>query len=369
MGVRIVESVGRAWVAGEPWTVEATPILDLSTSGDGVSHQFFRVVDATRLPDGEIWVAQADEVRLFSSQGQHLRTLGRRGDGPGEFRFIGRVELIAPDTLLVFDRGLRRATLFGPKWEVVHTVPIDVYPIRPDRFEVLGGRFVVVEPRSMRQEEEPRLGLHRLPATVLSVSRSGVALDTLAIVLGEEFNLRRMADDVLAYADVFFGRDAHLAVHGRQVMVGDGRELGFRVLNEEGEVEQIVRAAYDVTLTPEMVEAETSACLLDARTREDSSFVYSLPVPETRAAYRDLKVDPTGAVWLEEQRGNCVYMTTPSAQRWEVFGSDGVWLGQVSLPARFEVFEIGRSYILGVFRDQLDVERVQVLALRRVSPT
>ena len=50
---------------------------------------------------------------------------------------------------------------------------------------------------------------------------------------------------------------------------------------------------------------------------------------------------------------------------WEVFSPDGTWLGQVFLPGRFSVMEVGTDYVLGVHRDDLGVESVQILALRR----
>ncbi len=272
---------------------------------------------------------------------------------------------VAPDSLFVFDSGLRRATLFGPDREVVRTARFDVNLIRPHRFTVVEARFVGIVPRSMHREEEPRLGLHRLPVPVVTVSRSGQLLDTLTVVLGYESILQQVADDVLRYVDALFGRDAHLAVHGGKVIVGDATEMQYRVVRGDGSVERIVRAEYNVELTPEILEAERSACLGDDPTPEDLSFINSLPVSDTRAAYRDLKVDPTGAVWLKEDRGYCVNDTSLSPVAWEVFGPDGVWLGQVFLPGRFTVFEIGLDYVLGVFRDELDVERVQVLALHR----
>lgn len=48
-----------------------------------------------------------------------------------------------------------------------------------------------------------------------------------------------------------------------------------------------------------------------------------------------------------------------------VFDPDGRELGQVQLPLNFDVSEIGPDYILGVGRDGLDVERVQIYALNK----
>ncbi len=61
-----------------------------------------------------------------------------------------------------------------------------------------------------------------------------------------------------------------------------------------------------------------------------------------------------------------VFNPSPSRpRRWTVFSRDGVWLGEVEMPARFVVMDIGEDYVAGVMRDELDVEYVHVYALRK----
>ena len=51
--------------------------------------------------------------------------------------------------------------------------------------------------------------------------------------------------------------------------------------------------------------------------------------------------------------------------RWSVFDAEGVWLTTVTMPANFRVFEIGEDYLLGLSRDDQEVEQVRVYALRK----
>ena len=83
-GVAIIESNTPRWSEGRGWTVDPTPTLDLSTSGTGLDHEFFRVSDARFLPEGHIVVANAgtDEIRLYSSAGSLIQSVGREGEGP-----------------------------------------------------------------------------------------------------------------------------------------------------------------------------------------------------------------------------------------------------------------------------------------------
>ena len=65
---------------------------------------------------------------------------------------------------------------------------------------------------------------------------------------------------------------------------------------------------------------------------------------------------------FEEPSGHVVWL--PSGLH-DVFRPDGVYLGTVKLPQDLDVMEIGMDYVLGVARDELGVEYVQVYGLDR----
>jgi len=46
-----------------------------------------------------------------------------------------------------------------------------------------------------------------------------------------------------------------------------------------------------------------------------------------------------------------------------VFDPGGRWLGEMTLPEGFRVFEIGKDYALGVYRDELGIEHVRMYGL------
>ncbi len=48
-----------------------------------------------------------------------------------------------------------------------------------------------------------------------------------------------------------------------------------------------------------------------------------------------------------------------------VFSPNGELLGTIDLPVRFRLLDIGDDFILGVYRDDSDVEYVQLYALAR----
>jgi hypothetical protein len=48
-----------------------------------------------------------------------------------------------------------------------------------------------------------------------------------------------------------------------------------------------------------------------------------------------------------------------------VLDREGRWLGQVTTPARLEVYQVTRDRVIGVWRDENDVEHLRVHRLSR----
>ncbi len=70
---------------------------------------------------GRIYVADVGQshVTVFDSAGSFVRTIGRRGSGPGEFHQPMQLGIDNADTLFVYDVGLRRLTKFSPDGQFV----------------------------------------------------------------------------------------------------------------------------------------------------------------------------------------------------------------------------------------------------------
>lgn len=89
--------------------------------------------------------------------------------------------------------------------------------------------------------------------------------------------------------------------------------------------------------------------------------ITKLPPPDSVELFRYVRVSPFGQLWVREKREE-------DAQQigWRVYDMNAEPIGRVELPARFEVLEFGPDYLLGRWRDEYDVEYVQLLSL---SPT
>ena len=52
-------------------------------------------------------------IKVFNSSGDYLMTIGRRGEGPGEFNQIANIQITPENALMVHDRYTRRLTFFS----------------------------------------------------------------------------------------------------------------------------------------------------------------------------------------------------------------------------------------------------------------
>ena len=89
-----------------------------------------------------------------------------------------------------------------------------------------------------------------------------------------------------------------------------------------------------------------------------------MPMPPTMPAFTDFLLDSEGNLWVKR-----FHPSWEEGNRWGVFSPDGEFYGNVDMPIGLEVMDITADYVLGVTRDDLDVERVELLALRRPGRT
>ena len=91
--------------------------------GPGVVGPIFTL---RQMQDGRYIVsydAAASEMLLFAPDGKFIRTIGRSGAAPGEFRSIRWIR-VSGGEVFVYDPGQRRLTVLAQDFRVVRTVPI-----------------------------------------------------------------------------------------------------------------------------------------------------------------------------------------------------------------------------------------------------
>ena len=114
-GIRITTSDATDRDADAVCSLAEAPDTRVASPSSG-EWTIFEVEDLDRLEDGRLVVLNGGsrELLMFSRDGEFLRAIGRRGEGPGEFVDPVELGVIAGDSIVVWDWGLGRLVLFGP---------------------------------------------------------------------------------------------------------------------------------------------------------------------------------------------------------------------------------------------------------------
>lgn len=118
-----------------------------------------------------------------------------------------------------------------------------------------------------------------------------------------------------------------------------------------------------VEVTRGMIEREIAFRLsrTQGQLRKRLAALYEeMPKPQFLPWFAGLEVDPGGNLWVRRYSTGADPMNV-----WTVFDRAGRLLGDVQLPSKLFVFEIGDDYVLGAWKDDLDVESVRAYRIRR----
>jgi hypothetical protein len=80
---------------------------------------------------------------VFDSTGTYVRTVGRRGRGPGEFELVTAIAVGRSDTLFVFDRRNMRVTILTPTHEYARMAHVASPPLPARQALLPDGDFVI----------------------------------------------------------------------------------------------------------------------------------------------------------------------------------------------------------------------------------
>ncbi len=371
-GIQI--SVTSGTVAHTPlgWEVERVPDLsigDENSPGQALS----RIQGLRELPDGRVLVVDgaSAELRIFDSGGRLLKRSGGFGKGPGEFINPALVPAVGTDSLLFFDMGTTRLQLFSPTAEYQREISgWRQWPMRAGKRPPLGaldGHLLLEIGGSIGGEGSSRRdGLHRgwwIQAWFDPARDVVTQLDSFVVDEGYRFPQNHFS------VSIPFASRPHAAVARTGAFFTDGRSPEIREYDLGGRVRRILRINERRRPVTKSIVAQVP---VDNFYGWDSrKLIAAIPEPDSLPVFDALMVDDVGWLWAE------VFGWDPSAPKeWIVFDSTGRARGSVDAPPGLELGqtlrgvqlgEIGRDFILGLWRDSYRVEHVRRYALRRTA--
>jgi hypothetical protein len=373
--IPIAESFRPRWSEERRWTVAETPRLEIGQQDGGSAYQLYRVRGARVLDDNRIVVANAGtgELRFYGPDGRHLGSVGGEGGGPGEFDFLAGIDEDSSGYVVAWDGRLRRLSLFTPSGQFRSSVTVESLAGTATSAALVGllpdGSFVLREQTELRNLRGSATGERRDTVTYSRFAPDGYLQDTLLRSPGREEHLLN-EEKVWTSVPVLFGRDTHMAIGGNRIYVGESDRYSIRVINPEGVIVKIIRNRQhrnrevykdDVARARRTAIEELPTLPPHARAAVgvQEKAVRQAPNRKTLPSYSELRVDQEGNLWVREA-------ALPDEQsRWTVFDSRGQMLGSVLTPSGLIITEIGTDFIIGIWRNDLEVEYVRIYDLAK----
>jgi outer membrane protein assembly factor BamB len=360
-GVMIVENGTRVWGEGQAWQVEPIAMVDIG--GGGL--EFERIAGVAFRSDGGLVVGDegASTLYAFDGAGDLVWRTGRPGDGPGEFRLIASLGVMPGDTSWVFDFGSRRFTLLDATGRVGRTIDLTVPASAPRAIASLDDGTFIVQEMWGRAGTADATGMRRDPAAVLRVSADGASADTIALVPGREVWIT-VEDGRGVMNTPLFSRNSAVAAAGDRILVGDQASYAIDAYDPAGTHRRSIRrTGQDLSIGEGAVRRAIEGILEDLPDAERPArrrFLESVPIPESRPAFDRLLIAATGEIWVSDSA-----LDPADAEQWNVFGTNGHWLGMIALPPSFRLEAVSTDRIAGVWRSELDVEYVRTYGLTK----
>ena len=344
--------------------------LRLGSAVEGGPDAFGNVISLTVDPLDRMWIvdSRANEVRVFDRGGRFVRTIGRSGEGPGEFMAIRGVLRGPNGEMWAADHGLDRYEIFDTAGARIGGQPFptrgggswrDGIYLASDWLEDSDRDVYRVYRPGAAGGLEPDGRVFELPEDPPDPPRIEFTQGGAGWLLAAPFSPRRWR---------VAGRDLDL-------WWSDGRDHGGRYelrhidLENGGTLRRVLRQYETAPISDDVRMAAVQAQLESVRHDRNLPGVRSPPpeamsaVPRVYPPFESFHMSGDGTLWVHRSLGDGI-------DGFDVFDREGRYLGQPEVPAGLvnmsvRLITAGRMYVID--SDELGTDYVVRLEIVRPS--
>jgi hypothetical protein len=141
-GIRIIHNEkGGQWGANLEIKLELVRTIGGLDAEENLS--FKEPSDIVRDSGGNLYLLDtgSNRIQKLDSEGKFIKTIGRKGQGPGEFQAATSMDIDKDNSLFVFDIGSRRIEVLSSEGKPLRTIKFHTVP--PGRIRLLGNGLIV----------------------------------------------------------------------------------------------------------------------------------------------------------------------------------------------------------------------------------
>jgi hypothetical protein len=322
-----------------------------------------------RLPDVRIVVAdgESNQIRVYGADGKHIASHGREGSGPGEYQWLQGLWRVGGDSLLALDERIAKVTVLSPSFVPVRTMQWG-WRVRLAGISQSGSYFMIGSAVKGGGELKPGV-VNENDGLIIRIHPESGALDTLARTTGSRVffkseTVQGPARAVMMAYPIPFNPTPQHAIGPNGIYYGAGSAPEIERFDDAGRrLPPIQLNSTPRTVTPADVKRFEQWQVEQYRPDRRAAVRQSLgevKAPARMPAHGELRVDAQGSLWVQRYAP-----PWEPALQWDVYSVAGKQIASIRLPARFSIREIGNDYVLGVTKDEFDVERVEMYRLTK----
>lgn len=351
-------------------------VPEMQIPSEGKGYALTEIGDLEIGRDGTLYVLQPNEqlVRVFDVHGAFRYTIGRRGEGPGEFRRPAQMGWKG-DTLWITDNGLRRLSFFKPTGEFISSLTFVVPPLS-DGFAPSGPGIPLAD--------GSLLGVGQAPAPFIAdglvqsepifrTDRNGRVLNSITSVSVRNRVLALQHSNPRRRAGAFFGRQPFaddplwaVAPDGKSILVvqrtattGSRRNSTFeiskflptgkRIYSRQFAYrpKELPKRLIQTVLAQRVPTAMRIHGLYQGQRDAEKRIREALYLPPSLPPVTAVVVGQDGSIWLRRED------SSETSVQWNVFDSSGSFIATFDAPADLAVLRADHNTVWGVRHDSL----------------
>ncbi|MFC1564929.1 6-bladed beta-propeller [candidate division KSB1 bacterium] len=339
-GVRHVHNLAPKWSDVEKIELEFIQKIGDAESEDD-NYNLYQVVDIVKDDEGNYYIVDAGNSRIqkFDSAGKYLLSIGKKGQGPGEFSSIGDCD-VSRDGFIYVWNGMYRMEIFDFEGNLIES----------KKFEKISALVKVFNSgRLLTQFFAPPTSQDEImgnPLFNISDRHGNILKNIGAYDQGENIRITNFLNIIVPVID-----------RKDNIYLNYPFQNRIEKYSPEGELKMRV----DRTLNYEVKHKAK------IRTFETQSGQVHWPDAEMTYVSNEIGIDNKSRIWVttytsQEETNQEGKVIKPMGRILEIFDLDGILLGQIDLPEEYLRFMgIEDSRILFSNKDRISVYEYRIV--------